>query len=290
MAKKRKGCWTIARRVVQIVVAILFFVPISAAGWSALGLGFSSPEEPLATPSGFAWWGSLSSSNLFGLDLLDPFAALQVAAAAKSVAFAGLAWALPVLAAYGMVRGRAFCGWACPVNLLCEFVDWLRGKIGHCGARARGSAQGEGRHRGGGACSFRSMQRARVRIGESHKRREQGRAVRLVCGVFTLVAIVFAELFWAHRVWCRALCPLGGMYETLGCVGLVSVKIDHYLCVHCGACQAACLCDPEILDDVLSGKAGRVVAGDCMLCGKCVDACPHSALKIGFAPPRHPEL
>ena len=109
-------------------------------------------------------------------------------------------------------------------------------------------------------------------------------------GVFTLVAIVFAELFWAHRVWCRALCPLGGMYETLGCVGLVSVKIDHDLCVHCGACQAACLCDPEILDDVLSGKAGRVVAGDCMLCGKCVDACPHSALEIGFAPPRHPEL
>ena len=61
MAKKRKGRWTIARRVVQIVVAILFFVPLSAAGWSALGLGFSSPEEPFATPSGFAWWGSLSS-------------------------------------------------------------------------------------------------------------------------------------------------------------------------------------------------------------------------------------
>ena len=77
MAKKRKGHWTIARRVVQIVVAILFFVPLSAAGWSALGLGFSSPEEPLATPSGFAWWGSLSSSHLFGLDLLDPFAALR---------------------------------------------------------------------------------------------------------------------------------------------------------------------------------------------------------------------
>lgn len=130
MAKKRKGRWTIARRVVQIVVAILFFVPLSVAGWSALGLGSSSPEEPLATPSGFAWWGSLSSSHLFGLDLLDPFAALQVAAAAKSVAFAGLAWALPVLVAYGMVRGRAFCGWACPVNLLCEFVDWLRGKLG----------------------------------------------------------------------------------------------------------------------------------------------------------------
>ena len=169
MAKKRKGRWTIARRVVQIVVAILFFVPLSVAGWSALGLGFSSPEEPLATPSGFAWWGSLSSSHLFGLDLLDPFAALQVAVAAKNVAFVGLAWALPVLVAYGMVRGRAFCGWACPVNLLCEFVDWLRGKLG-IAVRERAVPRKA------------KVGIAVVRIGESHKRREQGRAVRLVCG------------------------------------------------------------------------------------------------------------
>ena len=27
---------------------------------------------------------------------------------------------------YGIVRGRAFCGWVCPVNLLLEGVDWLR--------------------------------------------------------------------------------------------------------------------------------------------------------------------
>lgn len=290
MAKKRKGRWTIARRVVQIVVAILFFVPLSVAGWSALGLGFSSLEEPLATPSGFAWWGSLSSSHLFGLDLLDPFAALQVAAVAKSVAFAGLAWALPVLVAYGVVRGRAFCGWACPVNLLCEFVDWLRGKLG---IAVRECAVPRKAKVGIAAAVLALSAVCSVPVFELvNPISAVNKAVLFgsFAGVFTLVAIVFAELFWAHRVWCRALCPLGGMYETLGCLGLVSVKIDHDLCVHCGACQAACLCDPEILDDVLSGKAGRVVAGDCMLCGKCVDACPHSALKIGFAPPRHPEL
>lgn len=116
MTKERRGCWTAVRRAVQIVVAILFFVPLFAAGWGALGLGFSSPEEPLATPSEFAWWGSLSSSHVFGLDVLDPFAALQVAAATKSIASPGLAWVLPVIVVYGVVRGRAFCGWACPVN------------------------------------------------------------------------------------------------------------------------------------------------------------------------------
>ena len=176
------------------------------------------------------------------------------------------------------------------MNLLCEFVDWLRGKLGIV---VRERAVPRKAKVGIAAAVLALSAVCSVPVFELvNPISAVNKAVLFgsFAGVFTLVAIVFAELFWAHRVWCRALCPLGGMYETLGCVGLASVKIDHDLCVHCGACQAACLCDPEILDDVLSGKAGRVVAGDCMLCGKCVDACPHSALKIGFAPPRHPEL
>ena len=284
------GRWTAARRVVQIAVAILFFVPLFAVGWGAAGLGFSSPEEPLATPDGFAWWGSLSSSHLFGLDLLDPFAALQVAVAAKSVAFAGLAWTLPVLVVYGIIRGRAFCGWACPVNLLCEFVDWLRVKLG---VAVRERSVPRRAKVGIAAAVFALSAVCSVPVFELvNPISAVNKAVLFgsFAGVFTLAAIVLAELFWARRVWCRALCPLGGMYETLGCVGLASVKINHDACVNCGACQKACLCDPEILDAALAGEADRVAAGDCMLCGKCVDACPHSALEIGFVLPRHPEL
>ncbi len=76
MAKKRKGRWTIARRVVQIVVAILFLRADFRGGLECFGAGLFSPEEPLATPSGFAWWGSLVVAFV-RLDLLDPFAALQ---------------------------------------------------------------------------------------------------------------------------------------------------------------------------------------------------------------------
>ena len=291
MAKRhRVGRWTVARRVVQTAVALLFFAPLLATGWGAAGQGFGAPEEPVATPSGFAWWGSLSSSNLAGLNLLDPFAALQVVAAAKSAAFAGLAWALPVLVAYGVVRGRAFCGWACPVNLLCEFVDWLRGKSGitvceRVVPRKAKVALAAAVLALSAACSVPVFELVNP-ISAVNKAVLFGS----FAGAFTLVAIVVAELFWARRVWCRALCPLGGMYEVLGCVGLASVKIDHDSCVNCGACQRACLCDPEILDAALAGEADRVAAGDCMLCGKCVDACSHSALEIGFALPRRSGL
>jgi ferredoxin-type protein NapH len=98
------------------------------------------------------------------------------------------------------------------------------------------------------------------------------------------------ELFWGHRIWCRALCPLGGMYQVVGVVGLLSVKIDHDACIKCNKCKQACLCDPLILDAAVAGESDRVRSGDCMLCAKCVEACPSGALKISVAAPGRPEL
>ena len=105
-------------------------------------------------------------------------------------------------------------------------------------------------------------------------------------GLWTLAAIVAAELFWGHRVWCRALCPLGGFYEALGRAGQVNVRIDHDACVKCGACKAACLCDPAILEPAIERCDDIVRAGDCMACGACVDACPTRALSMRLGRPR----
>ena len=58
--------------------------------------------------------------------------------------------------------------------------------------------------------------------------------------------------------------------------------MNYDACIHCDKCKQVCLCDPEILDGVLSGEDKRVKAGDCMLCGKCVDACPHRGHTIGL--------
>jgi len=99
-------------------------------------------------------------------------------------------------------------------------------------------------------------------------------------GGVTLLAIVVAELFWGHRVWCRSICPLGGFYEVVGKVGLVNVRMEHDKCIGCEKCKKACLCDPEILDAVVADEDIMVRAGDCMLCGKCVEACPTCALSI----------
>ena len=283
---RRSHGFTWARHVVQLIMLCAYAAPLVALGWGLFGMYFGTGTEIAeeVVPSDLVFWGSLSSSQLFGINLLDPFAALQSIAASKQVASAML-WALPILIVFALVRGRAFCGWICPVNLVLEIVDWLRAKVGlrvyempiprfvkPIAAVAILALS---------AITCIPLYEAINPIGALNRAVLFGSTL----GVWTLVAIVVVELFFGHRVWCRSICPLGGMYQVLGTVGLLSVKIDHDACINCDHCKHVCICDPAILDDAVAGSADKVASGDCMLCGACVDTCPTKALRIGPATP-----
>ena len=172
------------------------------------------------------------------------------------------------------------------MNLLLEIVDWLRQKL-HIKVQERVLPRHAKVYVAAGvlvlslALSFPVFE-ALSPISFINK----GLVLGSMAGGLTLLAVLVIELFWGHRVWCRALCPLGGFYEVVGKVGLVNVHIDHDKCIGCDKCKHACLCDPEILNDVVAGADTMVRAGDCMLCGKCTEACPTGALSIkpGRAP------
>lgn len=283
---KGMGGWTIARRVVQVAVLCLFAAPLLACGWGVAGayVGTGGEYALDVTPADLAVWGSLSSSQILGIDLLDPFATAQVVAASKTVA-GTMVWCLPILVGFALVRGRAFCGWACPVNLLGEAVDWLRGKLG-----IQVSEMPVPRIAKPVVALAVLVLSAITSIPVFESISPIGAFSRGLMfgsflGVWTLVAIVVAELFWGHRVWCRALCPLGGFYQVVGTVGLLSVKISQEACIGCDKCKTACLVDPSVLDAAVAGAEDSVRSGDCMLCGKCVDGCPAGALRIGPAKP-----
>lgn len=277
--KKKSFPFTIVRHIVQVIVLAVFLGPVFLAGWSLFG-GTVGGDNAMGTPADVFFYGSLSSSSIFGINLLDPFAFLQYVVASKSIALDSLLAVLPVLVFYGLIRGRVFCGWTCPVNLLLEIIDWIRLKL-----KIKVEERVLPRHAkvyvAAGVLvlslvlSFPVFE-ALSPISFINK----GLIFGSLVGGITLLAVILVELFWGHRVWCRALCPLGGFYEVVGKVGLLNVAIDNETCIGCNKCKKACLCDPEILDAPVAGEDVIVRAGDCMLCGKCIEACPVEALSI----------
>ena len=277
--------FTVVRRIVQVLVLLLFLVPPLLAGWGLFG-GMVGGTDAITTPAeSFPFFGTLSSSTLFGITLLDPFAALQTIVAAKAFDPAWLLGLLPLLVLYGLIRGRVFCGWVCPVNLLLELIDWLRAKL-HIKVEERVLPRHVKVYVAAGVLVLSALLSFPVFEALSPiSFINKGIVLGSMVGGITLLAIILIELFWGHRVWCRAICPLGGFYEVLGKVGLVNVKIDHDTCIGCNKCKHACLCDPEILDAPVAGEDTIVRAGDCMLCGKCIESCPVKALSITVGRP-----
>ncbi|MBQ3302632.1 MAG: 4Fe-4S binding protein [Eggerthellaceae bacterium] len=283
--KPRKGFpFTLVRHIVQACALILFAIPVLAAGWRLFGQTVGG-DNALATPAQLPLFGTFSSSSLFGITILDPFAALEVIAASKSFTLDLLIGALPVLIVYGLIRGRAFCGWVCPVNFLMEGIDWLRQKL-NIKVEERVMPRHVKVYVAAGVLVLSALLgfplfEAISPLSIINK----GLVLGSMVGLITLLAIVLVELFWGHRVWCRGICPLGGFYEVLGKIGMANVRIDHSACIGCGKCKKACLCDPEILNEAVAGTDCIVRAGDCMACGKCVESCPTGALALKFGRP-----
>ena len=262
----------------------LFCLPMLVVGWGLFGQ-FVGGDLEVATPAEGLFFGTLSSSSVAGVTLLDPFAALQIAVASKSFDPAWLVGALPVLLVYGLIRGRAFCGWVCPVNLLSEFVDWLAGKL-----KIKRIDAPIPRWAKIVVAAVVLVLSALTSIAVFEAINpisaiNKGLVIGSSVGVWVLVGIVVVELLWARRVWCRSICPLGGFYEVVGKVGLANVRMEHEKCTQCGLCQRACLADPAILQPAIDGADCIVRAGDCMACGACVDACPTKALSLKFGRP-----
>ncbi len=285
MPKLRRRGWTIARRMAQIFFLVLFPLPIlvAGAGWNLFGLSVGG-DVRIFTPAELPFYGSLSSSYLsvdaFRLELLDPFAVLQVTLASKSFSLDWLIFALPIFAFYLIIRGRVFCGWICPANLILEITDFLR-RVFKIKIKERTIPRKAKIIVAGVVLVVSAI--LSIPLFEIFSPISAGNKLVLygsTAGVVTLLAIIITELFWSHRVWCRALCPLGGFYQLIGRLGLFNVRISQKECIHCDKCKDKCLADPMILDPALEDKAKAVLAGDCMLCGACVDVCPTKALKI----------
>jgi ferredoxin len=81
---------------------------------------------------------------------------------------------------------------------------------------------------------------------------------------------------FAHRFWCRSLCPLGALLGIFASMSLVKRRISN-ACTSCGACVQPCP-----LQAIPQDTPTLTRISECSLCGTCAKVCPHNAITYGL--------
>lgn len=260
--------FVILRRLSQAGILILFF---GTAHW-----GWSFAGEPLLS-------GNLSSSELVGVvPMADPFAVLQILLTRAMPESEVLIGAGLILLLYGLIAGRIFCAWVCPVNLVTDLAGWLRRRLN---IKDLLYLPRSTRYLVLIATLLLSAITAVAAfewispIGMLHRELIYG----IGLGWIAVLGVFIFDLFVIRHGWCGHLCPLGAFYALLGrrSARLV-VAFDTASCTHCGECAGICP-EPQVLNLKKIEQAGQVDPGECSACGRCVGSCPEGSLKFRWS-------
>ena len=84
---------------------------------------------------------------------------------------------------------------------------------------------------------------------------------------FLLMISIVVGCVFIYRVFCRFICPLGGLYGLFNKFSFLGVKVDEEKCTHCNLCVAQCKVDIKHVGDQ-----------ECISCGECINVCPTKAI------------
>jgi len=239
----------------------------------------------LAGPLAGLWIvkGNLSSSLTLGvLPLTDPFLLAQVLATRHVPELSALIGAGIVAAFYALVGGRAFCAWACPVNVVTDAAAWLRRRFGITTGRAPDRSL---RYWMLGAVLVASAASG-LAVWESINPVSMTQRALIFGGglAWGVTAAVFLfDLLVAPRGWCGHLCPAGAAYALVGAKSLLRVSAARSSrCNDCADCYAVCP-EPQVIPAPLKAKdgAGPVIRdAACTNCGRCIDVCSKDVFRF----------
>ena len=208
------------------------------------------------------------------LPLTDPFALAQVLMTRHWPELSALVGVTIVLVFYGVVGGRLFCSWVCPVNMVTDSASWLRRRFGLRTGRAPAQLRYWLI-----PCILAASAITGVTVWEWVNPVSLTHRALIFGGYLALgaVAAVFVyDLLIAPHGWCGHVCPVGATYALIGSNSLLRVSAqDSSKCNDCAECYAVCP-EPQVIPIALKGKEGAspvIQNSDCTLCGRCIDVC-----------------
>ena len=260
-----KNRYLILRRAVQITILILYFIA------NAYGIKILA--------------GTLSFSKIFNtIPLTDPYALLQMVFAGAIISMDLIIGVAVVLFLYGVIGGRAYCSWVCPVNMVTDLAAFVRRKTHHQKDNLITSIKFR---------KFRYALLVILLIASAFLGIAVFEFISPI-GIFTrsvafgvgfgwiwLFTIFLFDAFVLKNGWCGHICPVGAMYSIIGSKNLIRVYHTKENCTNCGNCLTICP-EPQVLSPIISKKSDFISGIECTNCGRCIEVCNDNALKFSI--------
>jgi len=229
--------------------------------------------------------GSICSLNIATFNIACPFGALQNFFSAKAILLTTLISGL-LLMLFSFVFGRAFCGWVCPFGFVLDLVDkviphglfrmprFLRSRLNKYGVGIGGlaAAGAVGTQAFCTVCPIGTVCRS---YGMNS----------VMAGAETAIVPAIAALnLGEKRSWCRYFCPVGATLALAAKVGLVRIEIGAPSCKKFSCMRCADICPMGIIskEQLVQGISPSINMSECIMCLRCVSACPHSTASVSF--------
>jgi len=253
----------ILRRLLQISMLLLFFGG-NAFGWKILR-------------------GNYSSALLFDtIPLSDPYAVIQILATGFVAGADVLIGGIIVLFLYGIIFGRMFCSWVCPMNIVADTAIYGSKKLKIKNNLTFNRKTRYGVMVVGIVLSFFLATPAFEAISPVSMLHRG--IIFGMGGGWAIVAALFLFDFAVTRYgWCGHLCPIGAFYSFIGKYAIIKMKHNADNCTNCGKCFE--VCHEEQVLDIINVDSGFITSPECTNCSRCVEVCDDNALKISARNP-----
>ncbi len=179
-----------------------------------------------------------------------------------------------------LIFGRVLCGWGCWRAMVLERLTVGKGSGRRKGVWAWTPLAGVALSLAA-AAAFALWPDSHSGGAAGHARGSSFWPVAGGVAVYYVAALALAFVLHDQRAFCKYLCPTGFVLCRTSRRALLHVSAQADLCNDCEACTDVCPMDIPVAGRAKQGT--HIGNGDCILCQRCVEACPTGALKTIFA-------
>lgn len=195
------------------------------------------------------------------------------------------------LLAFGVLFGRAICGWLCPFGLIQELIHKIPSpkfklKKGFLLVKylilvvfvillpiVATNYMGMGKP---AFCQFicpAGTLEGGIPLLSTHAELRQTIGPLFSLKMLILIITIVGSI-GIYRFFCRVACPLGAIYGLMNKVSFYRLEVDSHQCVKCGKCKSTCKMEVDPVQ--------KPDSAECIRCGACAEVCPKDAISLGF--------